>query len=70
MAFGGKSLAVPSNGNKFVMKAVTKDKPRSGTKEPAKETLLTPRFYTTDFDEMERVKREQYCKMSFSNSEC
>ncbi|CAI5934190.1 unnamed protein product [Closterium sp. NIES-65] len=34
---------------------VVKDKPRDGSKEPSKETLLTPRFYTTDFDEMERV---------------
>lgn len=28
---------------------------RSGVKEAADETLLTPRFYTTDFDEMERM---------------
>ena len=28
---------------------------RPGIKIPAKETLLTPRFYTTDFDEMERM---------------
>ncbi|MBW4600206.1 MAG: magnesium-protoporphyrin IX monomethyl ester (oxidative) cyclase [Calothrix sp. FI2-JRJ7] len=28
---------------------------RAGTKVPAKETLLTPRFYTTDFDEMARM---------------
>lgn len=28
---------------------------RPGTKVPAKETLLTPRFYTTDFDEMARM---------------
>jgi magnesium-protoporphyrin IX monomethyl ester (oxidative) cyclase len=26
-----------------------------GVKVPAKETLLTPRFYTTDFDEMARM---------------
>ena len=25
------------------------------TKVPAKETLLTPRFYTTDFDEMATI---------------
>ncbi len=28
---------------------------RPGVKVPAKETLLTPRFYTTDFDEMARM---------------
>ncbi|HYW18723.1 MAG TPA: magnesium-protoporphyrin IX monomethyl ester (oxidative) cyclase [Nodularia sp. (in: cyanobacteria)] len=28
---------------------------RPGVKTPAKETLLTPRFYTTDFDEMARM---------------
>ncbi|HIK18607.1 MAG TPA: magnesium-protoporphyrin IX monomethyl ester (oxidative) cyclase [Leptolyngbyaceae cyanobacterium M33_DOE_097] len=28
---------------------------RPGVKIPAKETILTPRFYTTDFDEMERM---------------
>ena len=30
-------------------------KMRDGIKEAAKENLLTPRFYTTDFDEMERL---------------
>lgn len=28
---------------------------RSGVKVPAKETILTPRFYTTDFDEMAKM---------------
>jgi hypothetical protein len=28
---------------------------RPGVKVPAKETLLTPRFYTTDFEEMARM---------------
>ena len=28
---------------------------RPGVKVPAKETLLTPRFYTTDFDKMARM---------------
>ncbi|NJN87573.1 MAG: magnesium-protoporphyrin IX monomethyl ester cyclase, partial [Leptolyngbyaceae cyanobacterium SL_7_1] len=28
------------------------DELRPGVKAPAKETILTPRFYTTDFDEM------------------
>ena len=28
------------------------DELRPGVKIPAQETLLTPRFYTTDFDEM------------------
>ena len=31
------------------------DEIRPGIKTPAKETLLTPRFYTTDFDEMEKM---------------
>jgi magnesium-protoporphyrin IX monomethyl ester (oxidative) cyclase len=31
------------------------DELRPGIKVPAKETLLTPRFYTTDFDEMARM---------------
>jgi magnesium-protoporphyrin IX monomethyl ester (oxidative) cyclase len=31
------------------------DEIRPGVKSPAKETLLTPRFYTTDFDEMARM---------------
>lgn len=33
----------------------SKDKPRAGAKEAAKESLLTPRFYTTDFEDMERM---------------
>ncbi|MDE5086608.1 MAG: magnesium-protoporphyrin IX monomethyl ester cyclase, partial [Trichodesmium sp. St16_bin2-tuft] len=28
---------------------------RPGVKVPAKETILTPRFYTTDFDEMAKM---------------
>lgn len=28
---------------------------RDGIKVAAKETILTPRFYTTDFDEMEKL---------------
>eukprot|EP00250_Pteridium_aquilinum_P004357 c14575_g1_i1 orf=270-1550(+) len=32
-----------------------KEKPKPGSKEVSKDTLLTPRFYTTDFDEMERM---------------
>ncbi|KAH7435014.1 hypothetical protein KP509_06G045000 [Ceratopteris richardii] len=38
-----------------VIKASVADAPKAGSKELAKDTLLTPRFYTTDFDEMERM---------------
>ncbi|SKB15807.1 Magnesium-protoporphyrin IX monomethyl ester (oxidative) cyclase 3 [Planktothrix sp. PCC 11201] len=31
------------------------DEIRPGVKSPAKETILTPRFYTTDFEEMEKM---------------
>ncbi|MEM6425213.1 MAG: magnesium-protoporphyrin IX monomethyl ester (oxidative) cyclase [Cyanobacteria bacterium P01_H01_bin.119] len=31
------------------------DELRPGVKAPAKDTILTPRFYTTDFDEMEKM---------------
>jgi len=31
------------------------DELRPGIKTPAKETILTPRFYTTDFDEMAQM---------------
>ncbi len=31
------------------------DEIRPGVKVPAKETILTPRFYTTDFEEMEKM---------------
>ncbi|KAI5077113.1 hypothetical protein GOP47_0006937 [Adiantum capillus-veneris] len=37
------------------MDASVAEKPKAGSKELAKDTLLTPRFYTTDFDEMERM---------------
>jgi magnesium-protoporphyrin IX monomethyl ester (oxidative) cyclase len=35
------------------LKRPTFEEPRPGIKVPAKETILTPRFYTTDFDAME-----------------
>ena len=37
------------------LKKPTFEEIRPGVKVPAKETLLTPRFYTTDFDEMARM---------------
>ncbi|MCO5602376.1 hypothetical protein L7F22_068473 [Adiantum nelumboides] len=37
------------------MDASVAEKPKSGSKELAKDTLLTPHFYTTNFDEMERM---------------
>ncbi|HIK54771.1 MAG TPA: magnesium-protoporphyrin IX monomethyl ester (oxidative) cyclase [Synechococcales cyanobacterium M55_K2018_004] len=37
------------------LKKPTFEEMRPGVKVPAKETILTPRFYTTDFDEMEKM---------------
>ena len=37
------------------LKKPTSDELRPGTLNPSKETLLTPRFYTTDFDEMAKM---------------
>lgn len=36
-------------------KPTTKSSSNKGTKKGIKESLLTPRFYTTDFDEMETL---------------
>ena len=37
------------------LKKPTFEELRPGVKAPAKETILTPRFYTTDFDEMAKM---------------
>ncbi|MCZ0902722.1 hypothetical protein ON021_22750, partial [Microcoleus sp. HI-ES] len=37
------------------LKKPTFEEMRPGVKAPAKETILTPRFYTTDFDEMAKM---------------
>ncbi|MBS0017169.1 MAG: magnesium-protoporphyrin IX monomethyl ester (oxidative) cyclase [Arthrospira sp. SH-MAG29] len=37
------------------LKKPTFEEIRPGVKAPAKETILTPRFYTTDFEEMEKM---------------
>eukprot|EP00271_Cylindrocystis_brebissonii_P018967 TRINITY_DN555_c0_g2_i1.p1 TRINITY_DN555_c0_g2~~TRINITY_DN555_c0_g2_i1.p1 ORF type:complete len:430 (+),score=75.55 TRINITY_DN555_c0_g2_i1:232-1521(+) len=51
-----QNFGVVSSGSRTFMAAeAVADKPREGAKEPGQETLLTPRFYTTDFDEMERM---------------
>eukprot|EP00271_Cylindrocystis_brebissonii_P018971 TRINITY_DN555_c0_g5_i1.p1 TRINITY_DN555_c0_g5~~TRINITY_DN555_c0_g5_i1.p1 ORF type:complete len:668 (+),score=102.39 TRINITY_DN555_c0_g5_i1:232-2235(+) len=50
-----QNLGVVPSGSRTSMAAeAVADKPREGAKEPGQETLLTPRFYTTDIDEMER----------------
>lgn len=51
-----QQLRLAAHSSRVVMSAEAKEKPRAGSKEPTNETLLTPRFYTTDFDEMEQVR--------------
>jgi len=51
-----QQLRLAAHSSRVVMSAEAKEAPRAGSKEPSQETLLTPRFYTTDFDEMEQVR--------------
>jgi magnesium-protoporphyrin IX monomethyl ester (oxidative) cyclase len=58
LTFAGTQDNKTLRGNQNMVDSLTKpgfEEMRSGIKVPAKETLLTPRFYTTDFDEMARM---------------
>ncbi|GBG92439.1 hypothetical protein CBR_g55376 [Chara braunii] len=55
MTRGSRRLALVSPRAATKVDVADGEKMRAGAKPPSKESLLTPRFYTTDFDEMEAL---------------
>jgi magnesium-protoporphyrin IX monomethyl ester (oxidative) cyclase len=54
-----QQLRMVAHSARVVMSSEFAEKPRAGSKTPSQESLLTPRFYTTDFDEMERIFNQE-----------